>query len=342
LYVCPGFIDLHVHTYWGVSHYGMDAVDANCLARGATTVVDAGSAGADTYDGMRRYVIDAHATRILSLLHISRVGMLSGDYADIPCPAVLDVARAVEVVERHRDTIVGIKIRLTVEEGIGDPGLGLLPLRRAHELAQRVGLPLMVHPPDAVGCRSIDDILDFLGPGDILTHCFHPFGCGILDGKGRVREAVWRARERGVIFDVGHGMASFTWNVAEAAYAQGFIATVVSSDLHAYNIEVPVVDLPTTASKCLHLGMSLGDVIERMTLAPATAIGRQDDLGTLRTGACADAVVFAMEEGQFDLFDASGDTVDDRWVPTGGTGKKRIAERRLAPVTVVRAGEVVT
>lgn len=340
-YVSPGFIDLHVHTFWGVSHYGMDDVDRHCLARGATTVVDAGSAGADTYAGFRRYVIDTHATRIFGLLHVSRTGMLSSDYADITRAALLDVDRATAVVAAHRDTIVGIKVRLTRDEAVGDPALGLQPLERAAQLARAVGLPLMVHPLDAVGADTIDPLLEVLDTGDILTHCFHAYRCGILDDAGRVRDAVWRAVKRGVRFDVGHGRSSFSWGVAEAALEQGFVPAVISSDLHAYNLDGPVVDLPTTATKFLYLGMALDEVIARMTVTPAAALGRPDELGTLAVGARGDAVVFAIETGRFDLFDSSSDVNSPTWKPGADGHDRRTAGQRLTPVAVVAGGRMV-
>jgi len=37
-----------------------------------------------------------------------------------------------------------------------------------------------------------------------------------------VSETVWDAKRRGVLFDVGHGSASFSWTVAEIAAAEGF------------------------------------------------------------------------------------------------------------------------
>ena len=45
LLVVPGLVDLHVHVYEGVSHYGIDA-DEFLLRRGTTTGLDVGSAGA--------------------------------------------------------------------------------------------------------------------------------------------------------------------------------------------------------------------------------------------------------------------------------------------------------
>lgn len=337
LLVAPGFIDMHVHTYWGVSHYGIDNVDDHCVAKGVTTVVDAGSAGADTFRGFDRYVIEASDTRMYGLINVARNGMLNFDIGESMIIECLNVEKAAEMVEEKRESIVGVKVRLT--EGNVNPEAGLLPLHRAHELADKVNLPLMVHPMDAL-CDSTDDILNVLKEGDIFTHCFHRDRCGILDEEGKVRDSVWQSMDNRVIFDVGHGMGSFIWDIVEPAFEQGFRPSVISSDLHIYNFNGPVFDLPTTASKFLYLGMSLEDVIERVTLAPAKAIHKEDILGTLKVGACGDVVVFSVEEGSFDLFDGTGEKIGGKWVLHNGTGKKRVGKQLLVPVKVVHDGRV--
>ncbi len=335
--VAPGFVDLHVHTFWGVSHYGIDNTDKYCLAKGATTVVDTGSAGADTYRGFKRYVIERSKTRMFGMINIARNGMLNFDIGESVIIESLNVEKAAEMVEENRDTIVGVKVRLT--EANVNPKAGLLPLYRARDLADKVNLPIMVHPMDAL-CDSIDDILAVLRVGDIFTHCFHRDRCGILDDKRKIFDSVWKSMKKGVVFDVGHGMGSFIWNIAEPAFEQGFRPNVISTDLHIYNFNGPVFDLATTASKFLYLGMSLGDVIERVTLAPAKAIRKQDKLGTLKVGACGDAVVFKIKEGSFDLFDGTGEKIVDKWVLHNGTGEKRVGNQLIVPVKVIRNGQV--
>ena len=179
-FVTPGLIDLHVHVFYGVSHFGIEP-DPTCLARGATTVVDAGSAGADTFPGFRKYVIDVSDTRILAQLNISSQGMLTQEIGELENPDYADVGKACRMIEQHRDIILGVKVRLTRESIVGARA-GMLPLHRAREAADAAGLPIMVHPQDA-WCESIDDILALMGERDILTHCFHDMACGILDEK---------------------------------------------------------------------------------------------------------------------------------------------------------------
>lgn len=321
--VTPGLIDLHVHVYEGVSHYGIDP-DPTCLAHGATTVMDAGSAGADTFLGFKKYVIEASATRIFAQLNISTMGMISEQIGELEDLKWASVPRALETIEKHRDVILGVKVRLTRESLVGEAA-GITPLYRAREAANAAGLPIMVHPQGA-WCDSIDDILAVMGERDILTHCFHGSTHGILDENGKIRASVRRARERGVIFDVGHGQGSFVWAIVESALAQGFPPTTISSDLHAHNVHGPVFDLATTVSKFLHLGMPLDEALGLVTAVPARFLRMTDALGTLAVGAEGDAVVFDLEEGAFELVDARGES--------------RIGRRRLVPRVVIKNGAV--
>jgi dihydroorotase len=321
--VTPGLVDLHVHVYPGVSHFGIDP-DPTCLAHGATTVVDAGSAGADTFAGFRRYVVEASATRIYAHLNISSMGMIASRIGELDDLKWASVPRALETIEQHRDLILGVKVRLTRDSIVGEAA-GLTPLYRAREAADAAGLPIMVHPQGA-WCDSIDDILAVMRDRDVLTHSFHGSTHGILDDDGKIRPTVWAARERGVIFDVGHGQGSFSWRVIEAALAQGFTPTTISSDLHHYNVNGPVFDLATTVAKFLHLGLSLDDALARVTAVPAQVIGMSDRLGTLKVGAWGDAVVWDLAEGAFELVDS--------------LQQVRIGRQMLVPQTVVKGGQV--
>lgn len=321
--VTPGLIDLHVHVFPGVSHYGIEP-DPTCLARGATTVVDAGSAGADIFPGFRKYVIDVSETRILAQMNISSQGMLTEEIGEFEIPEYADVDKACRMIERHRDIVLGVKVRLTRHTIVSERS-GMLPLYRAREAADAAGLPIMVHPQDA-WCDSIDDILKVMKGGDIMTHCYHDFPCGILDGEGRVRDSVREAIERGIVFDVGHGAGSFSWEVVEKALLQDVLPTTISSDLHVYNMNGPVYDLASVVTKFLHLGLPVEDAISRVTSVPAGIVGMQGEVGTLAKGAFGDAVVFELREGEFILEDSRGVV--------------RTGRRSLVPVTVVKGGRV--
>jgi dihydroorotase len=321
--VVPGLIDAHVHVFEGVSHFGIEP-DSTCLAHGATTVVDAGSAGADTFNGFRKYVIEASETRILAHMNISSMGMLSLEVGELDDIKWASVPKALAAIERHRDLVLGVKVRLTRNTIVGRDA-GLRPLYLAREAADAAGLPIMVHPQDSWG-ESIDDVLVVMRQGDMVTHMYHGEPHGILGDDGRIRPAVLAARQRGVIFDVGHGGGSFSWDVCEAALAQDFPPTTISSDLHTYNVNGPVFDLVTTVSKFLHLGMPLVDAIDRVTAVPAGVIGHQGKLGTLQPGAEGDAVVLDLHEGAFPLTDSRGIT--------------RTGSLWLVPSAVVKAGRL--
>jgi dihydroorotase len=328
LIVTPGLIDLHVHIYAGVSHYGIDA-DPTCLARGVTTALDAGSAGASTFAGLRRYIIEASATRLFALLNISRVGMVSGAEQDPPLGELedlrhLNVSAAVRCINANRDKILGVKLRLS--DNLAADGRNELPgLKLAREAADAVGLPLMIHTPNS--SLPLATILAEMKPGDVLTHCFHEHRCGILDGERKVLPEVRKAIERGVLLDVGHGRGSFTYEIARAALSQGIEPHTISSDLHFYNVNGPVFDLATTLSKFLHLGFSLPDALRKVTTVPARFLKMEQEIGTLAVGACADVAAFRLHETPRAFPDAFD--------------RLETLERWLQPAIVVRGGRVV-
>jgi dihydroorotase len=303
LLVVPGLVDLHTHVYWGVSHYGVDA-DSCCLARGVTTAVDAGSAGAQTFPGFRRYVIEPARARVLAYVHVGVAGMISDRVGELEDVRWASPADAAACAREHADIVVGIKVRL------GYQMVGLDPepaLRLAREAADRAALPLMVHVIDMP--RPIGWLLPFLEAGDIVTHCFHGNEGGILDERGRLFPEVVAARERGVVFDIGHGIGSFAWRVARAAVAEDFWPTTISSDIHTYNVDGPVFDQPTTLTKLLHLGMPLVEVVRATTAAPAAAMRAADRLGSLGVGREADVTVLELVSGEWRLTDAENVTL---------------------------------
>ena len=321
--VTPGMIDLHVHVFYGVSHFGIEP-DPTCLAKGATTVVDAGSAGADIFPGFRKYVIDVSETRILAQINISSQGMLTQEIGEFEIPEYADVDKACAMIEKHRDIILGVKVRLTRHIIVSERS-GMIPLHNAREAADAAGLPIMVHPQDA-WCDSIDDILAVMGERDIVTHCFHGSRCGILDDDRKVRKSVHEAMERGVIFDVGHGAGSFSWDTVETAMSQGVSPQTISSDLHIYNVNGPVFDLANVVTKFLHIGMPLDDAIAKVTSVPAEVILMSDKIGTLTPGAWGDAIISELREGEFQLVDSRGEI--------------RTSRQNFVPITVVKGGQV--
>ncbi|MBL8055278.1 MAG: amidohydrolase/deacetylase family metallohydrolase [Anaerolineales bacterium] len=324
LLVTPGLIDIHTHIYEGVSHYGINP-DATCLATGATTVVDAGSSGAQTFPGLRKYIIEVSQTRVLAYLNLSAMGMLSELAGELEDIRYADTRAALKTLEANRDVLLGIKVRM-------EPGMcganGYQVLKLARETSDAAGLPLMIHIGDTF--PPLPEILAETRAGDVVTHCYHDRPGGILDEAGRVLPAVRAAAARGVFFDVGHGRGSFAFQVARQALAQDFPPGTISTDLHIHNLHGPVFDLATTMSKFLHLGLTLPQVVDLTTRHPARSIRLENEIGTLRPGACADVTLLRLQEGPVQLTDAAD------------KGRETVtAERALVPAGVVRAGRLI-
>lgn len=306
LIVTPGLIDLHTHVYWGGTSLGIDAED---FARrsAVTTCVDTGSAGPGNFPGFRKHVIEPSQIRILVYLHVSFAGIFAfservmvGESHDIRLMAARD---AVEVAEANRDVIIGIKVRIG---RIASGPAGIAPLDVALQVADETSLPLMVHidePPP-----SYEAVVDRLRPGDVLTHCFRPFPNSPVTRDGKIKPEVLAARERGVLFDIGHGKGSFGWKTARTMLDHGFKPDTISSDVHALCINGPAYDQVTTLSKFLALGMPLDEVIAASTVNAAKALNRPE-LGTFKTGSVGDASILSLKDGAFPLEDVRGEFV---------------------------------
>jgi len=320
--VAPGLIDIHTHVYHKATSL---SVDPGFIARrsACTTLVDAGSAGAGNYDGFRDYVMIHSPYRIFAFLNISFPGIFGFDkdvsIGEATARSMLPVHRCVEKIEANRDRIIGVKVRIG---GIvtGDLGLGALEL--ALEAANAVNLPLMTHigtaPP------SYADVVDMLRPGDILTHCYRPDPNSAIGPDGKVIDAVLKARERGVLFDIAHGMGAFGYDSAEAALKDGFKPDVISSDVHVIAVEGPGYDLLHTMSKLLNCGLSLPEVIGMSANRPALAIQRPE-LGHLGVGAVADITVLKQYDSNYVFQDV--------------VGKRRQGSSLLQPVSVYLGGK---
>ena len=322
--VTPGLVDVHVHVYDGVAPLGIPA-DPNCIAKGVTTVVDAGSAGAHTFPGFKQYVMRVVDTRVYALLNISVVGQSTFSTGN-PFGELLELRHAnpnltIKMIESNRDVILGIKIRLS-KNIAGENDLRALGLAR--EAADAVALPLMVHIGNTFS--PLPKILAMLKAGDLVTHCYTGREGGILDGRDQVLPDVRRAIESGILLDVGHGAGGFAFRTAEKAFSQGILPGTISSDLHQGNINGPVYDLATTLSKFLHLGVRLEEVIRRVTANPAKALAFPSGIGSLKVGAIADAAVFELREAPWEMVDSVGEKRPGKW--------------RLRPMATVKAGHI--
>jgi dihydroorotase len=294
--ITPGLVDLHTHVFHGCSYWGVRP-DPVASRSGVTTWIDAGSAGAMTLEGFREYIVKPARSRIYAFLNISYIGLVGPDhelmnlnYADV------DVFR--RIYDLNRDLVLGIKVRM-MSSTVGDQGLK--PLERARQAADECAIPMMMHigyaPP------SIDDCLPFLKKGDILTHCFTGFDMRILGEGSKLRDSARAAWERGVVMDVGHGTGAFQFEVAEPLIQQGYKPMVISTDIHQLSIRGPMYDLPTCMNKCMAIGMSIEEVVEAATSAPAGVIGLDNEVGSLQPGLMADIALFQLERGTFRYYD---------------------------------------
>src|SRR5579884_278690 len=297
-YVTPGLVDLHVHAYWGSTYWGID-VDPVAARTGVITSVDAGSAGAYTWRGFRRFHVERVKSRLVAYLNISSIGLTHQTYEHANL-YYDDVDLAVQTAAQNRDVVVGIKVRLD-QNTIGHNGI--VPMDRARAAADALGLPVMVHI--GVAPPPLQEIVARMRPGDVLTHCFTGHSNRIIDKDEKIRDDVKRACDAGIILDVGHGAGSFSYPVAEAMVRQGLLPDCISTDIHVSSIRGPMYDMPTTLSKFINMGMSVPEVVERATINPARAIHRDDALGTLQLGRAADVAVLELVDGDYEFKDVN-------------------------------------
>lgn len=302
-YITPGLIDIHVHVFAGTgeraSYAGDNSVypDGFTFRVGVTTVADAGCAGWRNFEDFKQRVIDRSKTRVLAFLNIVGNGMRGAkwenDLAD------MDTAQTAEMALRYPNIVVGVKTAHYA-------GPEWTPVERAVEAGTKASIPVMVdfgtnHP----NTRPLSELLTKkLRPGDIYTHVYSGLRNEQLE-SGKVNPALWEARKRGVIFDVGHGGGSFLWRLAVPAMKEGFAPDSISTDLHIGSMNAGMKDMLNVMDKFLALGMSVDDVIARSTWNPAREIKRED-LGHLSVGAVADIAVFKLEKGNFGFTDMNG------------------------------------
>ena len=200
---------------------------------------------------------------------------------------------------------------------------GILPIQRAKAIAKELQLPLVVHignlPP------KVEEVLDLLDAGDVITHCFHNKPNGLFDQDGNMISSALEAKRRGVLFDVGHGSASFSFEIAERALANGFAADLISTDLYEKNMDGPVVSLSHVMDKMIQMGMSVEDVIDRVTEAAAKVFALSG-LGAIEIGGKARLTAYQREQEPTIWMDS--------------VGVQREGRERFAKVLTIVDGEV--
>jgi dihydroorotase len=320
--ITPGLIDFHMHAFRYGHFLSIDTEELSPRS-GTTTFVDGGSAGSLGFMAFREFVIKPAKSNILAWLNISAIGQTTDGvkglaFHDSDVDELLHIPSALEVIEKNRDLIVGIKARAYT-------GLkNMLPMEKARELADLVNLPIMVHlaPPPP----EFEEILPHLKQGDVITHPYHGGAKTILDEKGRIRSEYWEAKKRGIEVDLGLDRFHGDLNIMKQAVELGFHPDYISTDLAMTNLHSIVYDLPTTVSKVVASGISMTEALAKCTYAPARKMGKEQEIGSIREGAPADIAIFEIETGDHAFEDYFGHVIRGR--------------ERLVPVKTIRKGEI--
>src|SRR5437762_1158415 len=326
--VTPGLIDLHCHVFPYGSAIGIPA-DELVAHQCTTTCVSAGDAGANNFAAFRRYIVAQTRTRLYAFVHIANMGLAPFPVAELYNIDFAQVDVAAKAVAENADMVLGVKVRMS-ENVIARNGLE--PLKRAIKACELAGsgAKVMCHIGGVETAALMSQILDSLRAGDILTHAYSgaPNIAGAFTNivqDGRLLPAALAAKQRGVIFDVGHGGGSFDFTICEPAIAQGCPPDTISSDIHVFSGNTPGMPyLPWVMSKFMSLGFSLEQVVTMATVNPAKVINRMPKLGTLQVGAPADVAIMDYVEGPVSFVDTRNN--------------KRDGKAYLKPVQTVTAG----
>lgn len=313
LYVSPGLIDIHTHVFVGsipntfADGFNSVSPDDFSFKSGVTTVVDAGTSGWQNFPKFKEQVIDQSKTRVLAFLNIAAKGIDDTERELTKIERVqhdldeMDVAKTVEMIRGYPDDIVGVKIGHFT-------GKTWVPFERAENAAKKTDRPLFVecHLPE----YSLKGQLDRMRPGDIITHAYEHISERepVVDDQGQLLPYVIEAKERGILFDVGHGGAGFWFDQAVPALDQGLLPNSFGTDLHRFSMNAGMKDMLNVMSKFLNLGMSLEEVLSRGSWYPAMSIKRED-LGNLSEGSVADVAILGLQEGDFGFVDAGNNVI---------------------------------
>jgi len=314
--VMPGLVDLHCHVYPYGSAIGIPA-DELVQFQGTTTVVSAGDAGVNNLAALRRYIVAQSRARIYAFVHIANNGLSAFPVAELYNIDNAQVEACAMALAENPDFLLGVKVRMS-ENIIFKHGLE--PLKRGIQACEMCGWPakMMVHIGGVETKELMSDILNLLRPGDVLTHCYSGFPnmSGVFTNivqDGKLLPAALAAKQRGVIFDVGHGGGSFDFTVAEVAIPGGCTPDTISSDIHVFSGNTPGMPfLPNVMSKFLALGFSLEQVVTMATIAPAKIINRAPKIGTLQVGAPGDVAIMELAEGPVTFVDTRNNKRDGK------------------------------
>jgi dihydroorotase len=314
--VMPGLVDLHCHVYPYGSAIGIPA-DELVQFQGTTTVVSAGDAGVNNLAALRRYIVAQSRARMYAFVHIANNGLSAFPVAELYNIDNAQVEACAMALAENPDFLLGVKVRMS-ENIIFKHGLE--PLKRGIQACEMCGWPakMMVHIGGVETKELMSDILNLLRPGDVLTHCYSSFPnmSGVFTNivqDGKLLPAAIAAKQRGVMFDVGHGGGSFDFTVAEVAIPGGCTPDTISSDIHVFSGNTPGMPfLPNVMSKFLALGFSLEQVVTMATSAPAKIIDRAPKIGTLQIGAPGDVAIMELAEGPVTFVDTRNNKRDGK------------------------------
>lgn len=312
--VMPGLVDLHCHVYPYGSAIGIPA-DELVQFQGTTTVVSAGDAGVNNLAALRRFIVAQSRARIYAFVHIANNGLSAFPVAELYNIDNAQVEACAMALAENPDFLIGVKVRMS-ENVIFKHGIE--PLKRGIQACEMCGWParMMVHIGGVETRELMSDILNLLRPGDILTHAYSgaPNSSGAFTNivqDGKLLPAALTAKQRGVLFDVGHGGGSFDFTVAEVAIPAGCTPDTISSDIHVFSGNSPGIPfLPNVMSKFLAMGSSLDQVVAMATSAPARIINRTPKIGTLQRGAPGDVAIMDLVEGPVSFVDTRNNKRD--------------------------------
>ena len=305
--VTPGLVDFHCHLGQWLTDTGVNP-DLMTLPNGITAAVDAGSTGTAGVEGFIRHVIANNETTIKLFVNVSAMGVATERHTENPDPSLFDEHALTRICEQYPELVLGLKIRLG--RNFSD-GWGTSSFMRAKEIALKIGKPICVHVIDPE--FPYGQLLELMGEGDILCHCFQGRGNSILDANGKVNETVLRARERGVAFDAAVGRINYDLDVAAKALADGFFPDVISTDAVSTSVyQHKLFHLLYVMSIFLGLGMELSEVVRVCTATPASLMGLDGRIGTLAPGAWGDVAIFRIRDKAMRLNDQYGHSVETR------------------------------
>lgn len=332
-YLTPGWIDLHTHIYYGATDIGVNP-DRIGPVTGPVMLVDAGSAGEANFEGFKEYIVKPRKYHIKSFLNIASIGLVASNrVSELESSNPIDLNRTKNVVEQNRDIIKGIKIRAS-KAILHKEGSKYVKI--AKSFATTLNLPLIIHvgePP-----MLLEDVInDILGPGDMLTHCFHGKVGGNLLSQPEFTDLYKEAQSKGVLLDIGHGAASFSYERVKHALENDIKPFSISTDLHVYNVEGPVWDMPAVMSKMYALGLTLKEIITMVTTNPAEFLGLKD-WGETKEGQPANFTAFELKNGDFTFEDSAAR--DDSTKSTPEERMKFNGNGFINPVYSIYNGEV--